>query len=206
MTSANSLGPDDALLAAINAEAIGVRIEYVRDVTRDAVAEYVAAGKTFVELIERIETADRGRVLGDLAIALADLYSAAGRLPAGDVTSDDLLPSGKVKGHDPALRRVLGADDFSWDSIDWEFYGEWLGEPYERWKFVLDLANDLDEACRDVQRDIALLRKHGPTDDALWQVRFGFWTHTSDHVVGALRLIHPYLSMMGGPVPSPDPQ
>jgi hypothetical protein len=176
-------------------------------VTRDAVADYIAAGTTFVGLVERIETVDRDRLLGDLAIALADLYSAAGRLPAGDVTSDHLLPRGKVVGHDSALTRVLEADDFSWDSVDWEFYGQWLGEPYERWKLVSDLANDLDEACMDVQSDIALLREHGTTDDALWEVRFGFWSHTSDHVVGALLLIHPCLSsQMVGPVPPPDPQ
>ena len=175
--------------------------------TRDPVADYIAAATTFVGLVERIETADRDRVLGDLAIALADLYSAAGRLPAGDASGEGLLSAGKVTGHLHALLRVLEADDFLWDTVDWEFYGPWLDEPYERWKLVTDLANDLDEACGDLQSAVAVLRKHGTRDDALWQVRMEFWSHTSDHVVSALRLLHPYLSsQLGGPAAPPDPQ
>jgi hypothetical protein len=175
-------------------------------VTRDPVADYLAEAKTFVSLVERVETADRERLVGDLAIALADLYSAAVRLPSPDVTSDELLSGGPEGSMDATLERVFGGDDFSWDSVDWEYYGEWLAEPYERWKVVSELANDVDEAFMDANDHIAMLKTTGSSDDATWQVRFEFWSHTSDHVIGAMRLFQAYLSSMGGPIPPPDTQ
>lgn len=40
---------------------------------RDAVADYLAAAKMLVTLVDRAETEDDRRLLGDLAIALADI-------------------------------------------------------------------------------------------------------------------------------------
>jgi hypothetical protein len=73
-------------------------------VTRDAVADYLAAGEAFVSLVERAETADGRRLIGDLAIALADLYSAAVRLPDPDGTSDELLGGKKEISMPPGSR------------------------------------------------------------------------------------------------------
>ena len=84
-------------------------MEYVRHVTRDAVADHVAAGTTFVGLVERIETvdrADRKHVLGDLAIVLADLYSAAGRLPSPELSNDGSF----VPGQEIGTERFFGID------------------------------------------------------------------------------------------------
>ena len=102
-------------------------MEYVRHVTRDAVADYVAAGTTFVGLVERIETvdrADRKHVLGDLAIALADLYSADGRLPSPELSNDDSFVPGEEIGTERFFRtmgdlaQVFAArDDFYWGGV-----------------------------------------------------------------------------------------
>jgi uncharacterized protein DUF5063 len=174
-------------------------------VTRDAVADYLAAGEAFVSLVERAETGDGGRLLGDLAIALADLYSAAVRLPDPETTSDELLSGKKEFSVHSALERILDDDEFSWDSIDWEYHEEFRGEPYERWKVVSGLANDLDEAYMDVRDHIAMLESTESSDDAVWGVRFGFWHHTCNHVIAALRPIHAYLAD-GGPRPPHDPR
>jgi hypothetical protein len=91
-----------------------------------------------------------------------------------------------------------------WDSIDWEYHGEFLGEPYERWKVVSGLANDLDEAYMDVRGHIAMLETTQRSDDAICEVRFGFWVHTSNHTIRALRVLHAYLAD-GGPRPPHDP-
>lgn len=132
--------------------------------------------------------------------------SAAIRLPSPDPTSDELLGGTKEISRDAALNRVLGGDVFNWDSIDWEYHEEWLGEPYERWKLVLQLANDLDEAYMDAREHIAMLESTERSGDAVWQVREEFWTHTSNHVIRALRPIHAYLADGGGPEAPHDPR
>jgi hypothetical protein len=175
-------------------------------VTRDAVADYIAAGETFVGIVEGIEAADRDRVLGDLAIALADLYSAAGRLPASTHEGDDFVPGDRIdtKGFFEVLSRMAAAlqdESLNWN-LDWEYWGLSRDALPE---LINDLADDLAETYLDVKDDIAKLAHLERRGDAVWEVRESFWTHTGNHAVSAMRLLHAYVADNGGTRPPHDP-
>lgn len=58
------------------------------------------------------------------------------------------------------------------------------------------LADDLADIYRDLQAGLSLFEADHPID-AAWEWRFGFQTHWGQHLVGAQRPIHEYLSDEG---------
>jgi len=136
---------------------------------------------------------------------LADLYSAAGRLPSPELDSEDDIPgdevgTGRFFEALSEIKTVL-EESYSWDVIDLEYHMLPRAEFDEPWKIVLDLANHLAETYHDVRDQIGKLAHLERLGDATWDVRNEFWSHTCNHVMGALKLLAAYLADDGGPRP-----
>ena len=78
---------------------------------------------------------------------------------------------------------------FGWETWSWDLIPPYV--EYERSEIISELSNDLAEIYEDVRNYLAGLSRPEHAAEARWEVRFGFWGHTGDHIVNALRLLHP---------------
>jgi hypothetical protein len=144
-----------------------------------------------------------------LVVALTTLYRAGARPPyielPEDTDSNGLVPGDTraAAGYTDAaarLRSVLDDPTFSWETWSWDLTPPYV--EYERWEIISDLSNDLAEIYEDLLDYCAQLSRPERAVEARWEVRFNFWGHTSDHIVNALRLLHPEAGAGGsGPPP-----
>lgn len=173
--------------------------------------EFLDASSAYICLVDESTTA-RAHLPALLAVALTTLYRTGARLPSIELPDDanskrrGLVPgdSSSTAGYADADQNLLSVLDdpmFSWETWSWDLIPPYV--EYERWEIVLELSNDLGEIYEDLLDYRAQLSRVDRAVEARWHVRFGFWSHTSDHIVNALRLLHPQAAA-GGWGPSRD--
>lgn len=118
-------------------------------------------------------------------LLLAELHLAAVELP------------------DLGIGKNIDAESISHD--EWsQFFNKFGGLPVNSYSDVFNplqeeepvinsLADDLADIYRDLKSGLLLFEAQHPLD-AAWEWRFGFQTHWGQHLVGAQRPIHEYLS------------
>jgi hypothetical protein len=174
------------------------------DDTRKAVSDFTAAASRYAALVERCETAegdDRDAVISELGVQLAELYSRAARIPGielpeadTDVAGDPEMTTTEFFGALAHLERVIVA------TFDWGYLEQFHEMKQE--DVAWELADDLAEVYHDIRHDLAQLangqRDGEPTwSNAIWEVRFGFWTHWGHHAVSAMKVMHAHLDAYG---------
>jgi hypothetical protein len=134
------------------------------------------------------ELGDPNYEIRRVRLLLAELHLAAADLP------------------DPGIGKNIDAVSISHD--EWSRLFEKFGRlpvnsyfdvfnPLQEEEPVINsLADDLADIYRDLKAGLLLFEADHPID-AAWEWRFGFQTHWGQHLVGAQRPIHEYLSDEG---------
>jgi hypothetical protein len=149
----------------------------------------------YCTLIERAASFGREEFVAELAAALADLLSAAPRLPDVTPTDTDLpdRPSQEQWG-----KRFTEVQD---SLGEWESYWTTLapyGEDAED-AVMLPLGDDLVDIWLDLKQGLLALEDGATPEDVVWEWRFGFYSHWGRHATEALRALHARLAEQGGP-------
>ena len=167
-----------------------------------ALSEFAPRAKAFCELVERYADFSMQNFLQETHRALAGLYVSALSLPdfevlfdiSNDEANDD---EGKPINRTPDPDRRTHEE---WRVMFREL-GVFLGphnsyrevfdpyEPPEEKEVVGSLADDIS----DIYGDLRLGLRHwerGETGEALWEWRFNFESHWSEHLTGALRALN----------------
>lgn len=160
-----------------------------------AAREFAELARHFCGVVEA-PGSDGGALLRDVHPLLARLYAAALALPHAD-PSDGPGAAGAGAAED-RLRRTLAG-----------LLGErcHYREVFDAYDFeedpvVGDLADDLASIHRELWDGLRLW-DGGRRQDAVWEWRFGFETHWSEHATGALRAIRTlaFVHHLDGPPP-----
>ena len=144
--------------------------------------EFVALAERYSELVERAPSGTAGAFLRAAHPILARLYAAALELPAiesgggsdaeslGEGERAVLLALGALIGSRRHYRELFDAYDFEAEPV------------------VGDLADDLASVYGELWSGLQLWRA-GRTEDAVWEWRFSFEVHWSEHATSALRAL-----------------
>ena len=122
--------------------------------------------------------------------ALAELYLTGHNLEQVDLKysgpdsdfDDDKLFDNKDAGYISKLEK----DAFYWEVFDPIYEKE--DEPTQGW-----LVEDFTEIYRHLKIELTKIETIGTdeaTEDAFWQLRFGFYHHWGSHCINALRALH----------------
>lgn len=127
---------------------------------------------------------DREEWLGDVEVALADLYATALRLPLTDPT-DDEPPESSVNQRELMTKLA-----------------EKIGVDYGFYRFVFDPLGDIDEVVggtiaddlvsvyADLKVGSDMLAASTALEDVVWEWQLQFRTHWGRHAAAALHAIH----------------
>jgi hypothetical protein len=143
------------------------------------------AAANFIQAVDASPDVQCEEFLSRMSHCLAELYSSALCLPAGepDTTGTDETPFAKEESaalfH--ALREKIGSVDAYWVVFD----STEKASPVQG-----SLAGDISEIYSDLKQDLQREEKRISQADFLWELRFSFRSHWGKHLLGALRAIH----------------
>jgi uncharacterized protein DUF5063 len=150
----------------------------------------------YCSLIERAASLEREEFVVQLAASLADLLSAAARLP--EVAPTDAEPSGSPSPKQWSERFA----EVQQTLAEWDGYWTTLapcGES-DNDAVMLSLGDDLVDIWRDLKEGLLALEEGAAPEDVTWEWRFGFYSHWGRHATEALRALHARLADQGGPM------
>lgn len=146
----------------------------------------------FCKIVEGVSDAAPLEFLKQIQLILPQLYLAALRLPRVDVDEwegDPHIPRrsdkdwGLLYEH---LKKVLGQYNLYWTVFHAREHNEEA--------MYGSLADDLADIYFDLTGPIKAANCGIPVTCALWELRFGFYSHWGAHLVSATKAIHDYLA------------
>lgn len=158
---------------------------------KETTQAFLKAARQFTEVVED-EKIDKEDFYKLAHIALVDLYAAGHRLEAIDLkysnpdTNFKDLEEELFKAKNTNLISSLGQDCFYWEVFDPTYEKE--NEPVQGW-----LVDDFADIYRDLKTElnkIYNIKSDEAIEDALWQLKFGFFHHWGNHCVDAMRALH----------------
>lgn len=163
------------------------------DDSRQRIDDFVAAATTFREVCESAGRGKHKETLRDLASALPRLQAAAARLPEVEPTLDHPVFSAddrKGEGVPEGLARVVAG-------VDWSVVQSRLAENVDGGDSFAAapafVADGLYSVYLDVKEGFDVIEAGYPEQEAVWEWRFGFWTHWGAHAAEVQRVIHYYV-------------
>jgi hypothetical protein len=149
-------------------------------------------GRRALEFCAHLEPSlvlERAPFVRQLAIALAQLYASALRLPDVAAESNDLLPRAVSDARRRALCEAL-SNMLGESQVYWEVFDPLIVADADA--VVGDIVDDLVDIYCDLQTVIPALAHPdalGSPSDVLWAARFDFVNHWSRHATSCLKAL-----------------
>ena len=150
-----------------------------------AAKRFTGLAEEFCRIVDSAQGMTVPALLAEMNRNLPHLYGAGVRLP--EVMAEDFEPSPRFDTNKvwTPLYRLLQE---KLGSID--LYSE-VFDPTEKEEAIPhSLADDIADIYCDLKKGFAVLEARGPLVNAIWEWRFGFWSHWGQHATSALRAIH----------------
>lgn len=163
----------------------------------EAVSHFAKSAQEFCSLLEKSASVSDREFVQQAAYLLATLYAAGLSLPTLDNEPEEQQASIEDTSfeHTSEIERQTG-QKLGKHNLYWEFY-----DPYDQSNpLTTTLSDDLSDIYGDIKRGLIAYQKGTArsVSAAVWEWKFHFIIHWSDHAVDALRAIHrivsPYLN------------
>lgn len=163
----------------------------------EAVSHFAKSAQEFCSLLEKSASISDKEFVQQAAYLLATLYAAGLSLPTLDNGPEEQQASIEDTSfeHTSEIERQTG-QKLGKHNLYWEFY-----DPYDQSNpLTTTLSDDLSDIYGDIKRGLIAYQKGTArsVSAAVWEWKFHFIIHWSDHAVDALRAIHrivsPYLN------------
>jgi hypothetical protein len=177
---------------------------------------FAAEAERFCALVEARSTVEFDTFLVDVHRSLAVLYTLGLALPPGDVLWDD---ANDDEADDDDAEIIIEVDPDRHSHEEWDVLFKELGarlgarnayreifDPYESPNnpaVTGSLADDIADTYHDIRCGLRKWRRF-ETGEALWEWRFQFEIHWSEHALGAMRALRSLASNDRRPWPSTD--
>ncbi|MDR2009754.1 MAG: DUF5063 domain-containing protein [Bacteroidales bacterium] len=158
---------------------------------KETTQTFLKSARQFIEIVEN-DKIDKEKFYNIAHTTLIDLYAAGHKLEIIDLkysSSDSNFedPSDNIfKAKNIELMSSLGQDCFYWEVFDPTYNKE--NKPTQGW-----LVDDFSDIYRDLKTElnkIDNITTDEAVEDALWQLRFGFYHHWGNHCINAIRALH----------------
>jgi hypothetical protein len=161
-----------------------------RNETEENVKNFANTAIKYCELIEKHSELDREKFLVEVNEILGLMYQQAISLPSVDIENINEDEEGEVVGNEEWKRLFLSLQN---KLEDWVYYFDVFNPNNleETEPVCSDLADDLADIYRDIKSGLRYWLKSTPDNQilAVWQWRFSFWSHSGQHITGAIRSI-----------------
>lgn len=163
----------------------------------EAVSHFAKSAQEFCSLLEKSASVSDREFVQQAAYLLATLYAAGLSLPTLDNEPEEQQASIEDTSfeHTSEIERQTG-QKLGKHNLYWEFF-----DPYDQSSPLTNtLSDDLSDIYGDIKRGLIAYQKGTArsVSAAVWEWKFHFIIHWSDHAVDALRAIHrivsPYLN------------
>lgn len=163
----------------------------------EAVSHFAKSAQEFCSLLEKSASVSDREFVQQAAYLLATLYAAGLSLPTLDNEPEEQQASIEDTSfeHTSEIERQTG-QKLGKHNLYWEFY-----DPYDQSNpLTTTLSDDLSDIYRNIKPGLIAYQKGTArsVSAAVWEWKFHFIIHWSDHAVDALRAIHrivsPYLN------------
>lgn len=163
----------------------------------EAVSHFAKSAQEFCSLLEKSASISDKEFVQQAAYLLATLYAAGLSLPTLDNGPEEQQASIEDTSfeHTSEIERQTG-QKLGKHNLYWEFY-----DPYDQSNpLTTTLSDDLSDIYRNIKPGLIAYQKGTArsVSAAVWEWKFHFIIHWSDHAVDALRAIHrivsPYLN------------
>lgn len=163
----------------------------------EAVSHFAKSAQEFCSLLEKSASISDKEFVQQAAYLLATLYAAGLSLPTLDNEPEEQQASIEDTSfeHTSEIERQTG-QKLGKHNLYWEFY-----DPYDQSNpLTTTLSDDLSDIYRNIKPGLIAYQKGTArsVSAAVWEWKFHFIIHWSDHAVDALRAIHrivsPYLN------------
>ena len=151
--------------------------------------EFLSAARQFVDILE-IKTIDQEEFYRQVHRALAELYAAGHKLEWIELKYSDAeknYDNDEVVNKNENKISELGGEAFYWEIFDPSYTTD-DKEATQGW-----LVDDFGDIYNDLKTDLDKLDNHGTdefVEDALWQMKWGYYHHWGNHCINALRALH----------------
>ena len=154
------------------------------------VESFVNTAIKYCEFIEKHNELNRENFLVEVNKILPLMYQQAISLPSGDIENINEDEEEKVVSSDEWNHLFLSLRN---KLEDWVYYYDVFNPNNleETEPVCSDLADDLADIYRDIKPGLHYWLKSTPDNQilAVWHWRFSFWSHTGQHITGAIRSI-----------------
>ena len=158
--------------------------------TEENVKRFVNTAIKYCELIEKHGELDRESFLVEMNEILAVMYQQAISLPSVDIENINEDEEEKVVSSEEWNHLFLSLQN---KLEDWVYYYDVFNPNNleETEPVCSDLADDLADIYRDIKSGLHYWLKFTPDNQifAVWHWRFSFWSHSGQHITGAIRSI-----------------
>lgn len=163
----------------------------------EAVSHFAKSAQEFCSLLEKSASVSDREFVQQAAYLLATLYAAGLSLPTLDNEPEEQQASIEDTSfeHTSEIERQTG-QKLGKHNLYWEFF-----DPYDQSSPLTNtLSDDLSDIYRNIKPGLIAYQKGTArsVSAAVWEWKFHFIIHWSDHAVDALRAIHrivsPYLN------------
>jgi hypothetical protein len=174
----------------------------VSDSYEEIAQRFAAVALRYCAIVDAAENYNKTEFLLQIYRALPDIIAEAVRLPEiefdeGD--EDDGLGPGAAAKDEPAKK-----DSGEWARL-FESLKEKLGDANLYWHIFNptkieepiygSLADDIADIYGDLRKGLVLTKQGGKmAEEAIWEWRFGFYSHWGHHALSALRTLHEVLN------------
>jgi len=169
---------------------------------KDSIVEFLATARQFIKLMED-DKLSQELFYKEAHKSLADLYQTALRLENVELNysgleSEFAIDKDELRKHNKERISNLGKDSFYWEVFD-PTYTEEDGKPGHGWKITDKdasqgwLVDDFTDIYTDLKKEIFKIDEIGTDEsieDALWQLKYGFYAHWGNHCINAIRALH----------------
>ena len=160
---------------------------------KETTQSFLKSARALIQIIENVDISKED--FYPLAHTnLIDLYSAGHKLEIIDLkysnedSKFDELNYEFYQAQNIALFSKLGEDCIYWQVFEPIYDNENENKPVQGW-----LVDDFADIYRDLKTELNKIENIGTDEaieDALWQLRFGFYHHWGIHCVNAIRALH----------------
>jgi len=150
------------------------------------VEEFAKPANVFCELIEVHNTYSMHNFLYELAKVLSELYYSGLTLPEVESVSSEAILSFVTTKERIEIQQAIGTKLGAYN-LYLEIFNPYVhGEP-----ITGNIGDDLTDIYSDIKNGLAMFKKGNELDiaEAIWHWRFSFYSHFSNHLVSALRVI-----------------
>lgn len=168
---------------------------------RTSTETFLYVARQFIELLETTKI-HKEEFYSKAHTALLELYSAGHKLEEIELkyssADKDYDRDAIFENKNAGQISELGTEAFYWEIFD-PTYSEKDGQPNAGWTITDREATQgwLVEDFADIYRDLKIelikidnIRTDEATEDALWQLKWGFAHHWGQHCINALRYFH----------------